>query len=410
MRDVEFYRTILGLLSPWSVSKVELSMKDTRVDIWVEHETGCLFPCPSCGEKLPLYDHAEERSWRHLDTCQLMTYLHARPPRVQCPKDGVLRVNLAWAEPHGRFTMLFERLAIDLLQEMSVEAATRILSITWDEAWGIKERAVKRGLRAKEETVCPRIGVDEKAFLKGHKYATLVTDLDGSTVEHVAEGRGKSSLDQFFTSLSRRQREGIEAVAMDMHAPYIEAVRSHLEDPDKKIVFDRFHVMGLVTRAVDLVRRREHRERTAEGDATLTGTKYVWLKNVENLTDAQSVAFDILRKADLKTGRAWAIKENLRSLWMHFRPGSAVRHWKRWYGWAIRSRLKPIIDAARSIHRHLYGVLNFYQHPITNAVSEGLNSKIQKLKQVACGFRNFENFRTTIYFHCGGLQLHPGTH
>ena len=114
---------------------------------------------------------------------------------------------------------------------------------------------------------------------------------------------------------------------------------------------------------------------------------------------------------DLKTARAWGLKENLRRLWEHLTLRGARQHWKRWFAWAIRSKLAPVIEVARMIERRLEGVItNFYEHPITNAVSEGLNSKIQKFKQVACGFRNFEHFRTAIFFHCGGLQLYPVTH
>src|SRR5439155_2808811 len=125
--------------------------KEQRVDVWTEHAADERWPCPECGGGLPLYDHSEERTWRHLDSCQFMTYLHARPPRVECPAHGVRQVRLPWAEPRSRFTALFERLAIDVLKETDVLGATRILRVSWDEAWHLMERAVKRGLLAKEK-------------------------------------------------------------------------------------------------------------------------------------------------------------------------------------------------------------------------------------------------------------------
>jgi len=134
MRDVELYRHVLGLESPWTVARVDLTVKEQRVDVWAEHKDGHRGACPECGTELPLYDHAEERAWRHLDTCQVLTSLHARPPRVQCPAHGVRQVRLPWAEPHARFTALFERLAIDVLKESAVRGATRILRISWDDA------------------------------------------------------------------------------------------------------------------------------------------------------------------------------------------------------------------------------------------------------------------------------------
>ena len=120
MRDVELYRYLLGLERPWTVTRVELSVKDQRVEVWAGHAAGLRWPCPTCEVALPLYDHSEERAWRHLDSCQFMTFLHAKPPRVQCPEHGVVQVRLPWAEPRSRFTALFERLAIDVLKETDV--------------------------------------------------------------------------------------------------------------------------------------------------------------------------------------------------------------------------------------------------------------------------------------------------
>ena len=149
MRDVELYRHLLGLETPWTVRSVELNVPGQRVDVWAGHAEDVRWPCPECGTPLGLYDHSEERVWRHLDSCQFMTYLHAQPPRVECPTHGVRQVRLPWAEVRARFTALFERLAIDVLQETDVRGATRILRISWDEAWHILERAVERGQRAK---------------------------------------------------------------------------------------------------------------------------------------------------------------------------------------------------------------------------------------------------------------------
>ena len=167
MRDVELYQQLLGLVAPWTVGRVELSVEGERVDIWAEHAPEVRWPCPECATLLSVYDHAEERAWRHLDSCQFKTYLHARVPRVKCPTHGARQVKLPWAEAHSRFTLLFERLAIDVLKEASVRGAIRILRISWDEAWHLMQRAVKRGLQAKGKCVPARLGVDEKALSKG---------------------------------------------------------------------------------------------------------------------------------------------------------------------------------------------------------------------------------------------------
>ena len=211
MRDVELYRHLLGLESPWTVRSVELNVAEERVDVWAHHPEGIRWPCPQCGAELGLYDHTEERVWRHPDSCQFLTYLHAQPPRVECPTHGIRQVRLPWAEARARFTSLFERLAIDVLKETDIRGATRILRISWDEAWHILERAVERGQRAKCPRVTPHLGVDEKAIAKGHQYLTLVCDLDRATVEFIAEDRKQASLAGYFTSLTADQLAGIAA-------------------------------------------------------------------------------------------------------------------------------------------------------------------------------------------------------
>ena len=410
MRDVELYRHLLGLEAPWTVQSVELNVKEQRVDVWAGHAKGVRWPCSECGAELGLYDHAEERVWRHLDSCQFLTYLHAQPPRVQCPQHGVRQVRLPWAEARARFTTLFERLAIDVLKETDIQGAAKILRLSWDEAWHILERAVRRGQRAKQPRVVPQVGIDEKAIAKGHQYLTLVADLDQGTVEYIADERKQASLDRYFAGLSEEQRTGIEAIAMDMWDPYVVAVQAHVPEAESKIVFDRYHIMTHMGNAVDGVRKREHRTLQAAGDETLTGSKYLWLYAEENLPTKHRERFEGLIARPLKTARAWAIKESLRDLWSYTHRGWALRHWKGWYFWATHSRLTPVVKTARLIQRHLPNVLTYFAHPITNAVSEGLNSKIQTIKKMAYGFRNREHFKTAIYFHCGGLDLYPATH
>ena len=178
-------------------------------------------------------------------------------------------------------------------------------------------------------------------------------------------------------------------------------------DANTKIVFDKFHLMGHMTKAVDTVRKREHRALMAGGDNLLAGTKYMWLHSAENLPERHDERFSALRSLELKTGRAWAIKEDLRYLWDYKMRAWAEKHWKRWYFWATHSRLEPVVDVAHMIKRHYDGVMAFFAHRITSAAAEGLNSRIQAIRVQARGYRNRENFKTAIYFHLGGLDLYP---
>jgi transposase len=410
MRDTELYRHLLGLDAPWEVSRVQLSAEGGRIDVWVDHPKRTRFPCPECQVEVSVYDHAEEREWRHLDSCQFLTYLHARPPRISCATHGVLQVRLPWAEPMARFTILFERLAVDVLKECDVSGAGRLLRTSWDETWHLMERAVARGLRVKEPGAPVHLGVDEKSAGRGQDYITIVSDLDKGTVTHLADDRRQASLDSYFATLAPEHLAGIEAVAMDMWEPFALSVRAHLADADDKIVFDRFHLMGYLGKAVDTVRKQENRALMAEGDKSLAGSKYLWLYSQENLPTKHHGRFASLRDTDLKTARAWAIKETMRHFWEYKRRGWAERHWKSWYFWATHSRLRPVIDAARTLKRHEAGLFSYFAHPITNAGAEGLNSRIQAIRVSARGYRNREHFKTAIYFHLGGLALYPQTH
>src|SRR5680860_443441 len=258
-------------------------------------------------------------------------------------------------------------------------------------------------------TAPTHVGVDEKAAGRGQDYITIVSDLDAGTVEFIADERRQASLDGYYARLTTEQWAGIEAVAMDMWEPFAASTRAHLTDADSKIVFDRYHLMGYLTGAVDTVRKQENRALSATGDKSLAGSKYLWLYSYENLPAKHTDRFTFLRSGDLKTARAWAIKESLRHFWSYKRRGWAAKHFKHWYFWATHSRLKPIIDAAKTLKRHEAGLLSYFAHPITNAGAEGLNSRIQAIRVSARGYRNREHFKTAIYFHLGGLQLYPAT-
>jgi transposase len=408
MKDTQLYQQILGLSEPWFVERVELNMAEQKVDIHVEHRPDAVFVCPVCNQERPLYDHADKRVWRHLDSCQFKTYLHARVPRTCCLEHGISKVKLPWAESRSRFTLLMERMIIDvILQCSTISGVCGIMRVSWDEAFGVMQRSVLRGQERKQATVIKHIGADEKAFAKGHSYMTIVCDLERSTVEHVADDRKAESLAGYFASLTDVQRDGIEAVAMDMWEPYVQATLAALPQAPGKIVFDRFHIMKQMNEAVNKVRLIEHRQLIGVGSQTLKGTKHWWLYAEENVPERVAEDFAGLKGRNLKTARAWALKEMLRSLWHYGTATWAAKFFDRWYSWAIRSRLTPVKKVASMLKSRIGNVVSYCTHKITNGVAEGLNSKIMTIKRKCCGFRNPDNFKNAIYFHCGGLDLYP---
>ncbi len=403
MRDRDLYAKILGLSDPWIVAAVDLDVKAQTVVVHLALQEGATLACPECGKPSPGYD-AQPRRWRHLDTCQFQTILAADVPRCSCPEHGVKQVRVPWAEPGSRFTALFECLAIDWMQEAGRSATARQLGLSWSEADGIMQRAVARGLARRQPVTTPVLGVDEKSF-QGREFVTVVCDLDDGHVLHIADGRGSHALAECYAAMTEEQRQAVEAVAMDMHQPYVLATQSAL--PEATVVFDKFHIAKLASEAVDQVRRQESKELAAEGDDRLKGTRYWWLRNPLNETPEQKGAAKDIRKSKLKTARAWAIKETLMDFFGYFQEADARRFFADWHGWASRCRLKPIQRLARTLKSRLETLLNWCRWPITNAITEGLNSKIQWIKYTARGFRSRDGFRRAIYFHCGKLELYP---
>ena len=223
------------------------------------------------------------------------------------------------------------------------------------------------------------------------------------------EDRKRKSLDGFWPTLTAKQLASIEGVAMDMWDPCIKSTKKHLPEADKKIVFDKLHVAQHLGEAVDKVRRGENKELREGGDDRPVGTKYDWLKGRDKFDHKDWRAFCRLRCGNLKTSLAWAMGKQAMKPWDYTYRGAAENHFRWWYRWATHSRLKPMIEKAKMLKTHLKNILSYLTHPITNALSESLNSKIQWVKYTARGFRNRDNFKTAIYFHCGGLNMLPAT-
>ena len=408
MQDLQLYQQLLGLSEPWYVTGVRLDVKTQEVEVTVAVRDQ-LWGCPQCASRMHVHQW-EKRTWRHLDSCQFKTLIRADVPVVRCPEHGSQTVAVPWAEKYGRFTKLFERLAIDVLRECSVSAACALLRMSWDEADGIKQRAVARGQRRKQAQPIPRLGVDEKSAGRGQNYVTVVANLapgQAATVEYVGDGRKQEALDGYWQQVSAAQRATVEAVAMDLWEPYFNSTVAYVPAAAGKIVHDPYHLGQMLGAAVDRVRRAEHRTLIEAGDERLAGTKYVWLYGWENLPETHRERFDQLRGQKLKTGRAWAIKEMFRDFWASPTAEEGQAFFRRWYGWAIRSRLAPVKQVARSFKAHLANILTYFTHRITNAALEGLNNRIAGLVKKAFGYRNRARFKTDILFHLGGLDLYP---
>lgn len=406
MRDHDLYAQLLGIQEPWYVRDVEPRLDVGVIEIFLALDERAEVTCPVCGATAKRYD-TRKRTWRHLDTMQLKTLVTADVPRIECPEHGIKQLRVPWSAPGSRFTLMFETLVIDWLKEASVSAVARMLRMSWDEVDGVMGRAVARGLERREQQPMRNIGIDETSYQKRHEYVTVVYDCDHKYVIDVLDGRRQAALEDFYFGTPLEHLESIESVSMDMWAPYIEATLLHVPGAERKIAFDRFHVAKHIGDAVNKVRTEEHAELLAEGDKTLTGTRYLWLQNRENMKPGNRRRFDELRDSALRVARAWAMKETARGLWSYETRGWARRAWEKVIGWMARSRLPAMVKVSQTLRTHLWGIVNAVALNATNAHLEAVNAKIQALKKRACGYRNRSRFRNAILFHCGGLDLYP---
>jgi transposase len=411
MQDTKLYEAVLGDMRPWRVERVRLNREAQAIEV----ELTCPpqdWACPSCRARMHIHGY-ERRQWRHLDTCQYKTILSADVPRVSCEQHGTQTVQVPWAEKHGRFTALFERLAIDLMTECSTAAACKILRVHWGEADRIKQRAVDRGLqrRGAQTRMLKRLCIDEKAVGWGHQYVTIVSSADGEKARVLAieDDREERSLNRFWRSLTKDQRAGVETVAMDMWEAYRNSTLRFVPGAAQKIVYDNFHVAQHMNKAVDEVRRSENTFRQAAGDTVLKGTRQLWLYGLENVPRKWASRFKALRASVTKTARAWKAKELLRSLWKCEEEDDAVAYFKQWCRDAMATRLEPVQKVVRMLKRHWDNIVTYFRYHLSNAPSEGLNSRIQHLIQQACGYRNRDRFKRDVLFHLGGLDLYPAS-
>jgi len=409
MQDTELYRQILGLPEPWHVDRVQLDVEEQSVHLFVEYDAkNAQWSCPDCGKACPVYDHREPRQWRHLDSCQFLTYLVASVPRVHCPQHGVQTVTVFWSEPNSRFTHLFERFALDVLRATKVQVqAARLLRLSAGQVHDLMQRAVARGVsRRDRKEIIAHLSLDEKSFQKGHQYITVLSDPGRKRVLEVTQDRTLSAAQSLLeTSLTPGQREAVRSVSMDMWPAFLASRQAVL--PQADTVHDRFHVAAYLNEAVDKTRRSENKRLSQQQDTTLSRSKYLWLKSPDAMTDKQKMAFAALAGLELETAKVWAFKENFRQFFTCHTEYGARSFFARWHEAALVLGNPHLTKVAEMLHRHRDGLLAYVRHRVTNGIAEGLNGQIQLIKANARGFRQFANFRVAILFFLGKLDVYP---
>ena len=396
----------LGLQPPWEVVEVAFDPDAGRIDFEVAFATGARFACPHCGaEGQPVHDTLQ-RAWRHLNFFQFQAHIHAKLPRVRCGACAkTTQVPAPWARPGSGFSLLIEALVVTLAKSMTVREVARLLGVSDMRVWRTLDHYVEAARACEDFSGVTTVGLDETAARRGHDYISLFHDLEAARLLFATAGRSAEVVARCADDLEAHGgcAENVQAVCIDMSASYRAGIDTHL--PWATVTFDEFHVIQLLNKAVDAVRRAE-----VKSTPLLKRTRYTWLKDTQAWTTRQTLHYHDLRRLNLKTVRAFRIKEALRAI---FRTApdraSAEPLLQRWTSWARRCRLEPIKQVAKTLKAHWEGILNAFNSRLTNARVEAANALIQAAKAKARGYATTRHLITIAYLVAGKLAHLPAS-
>lgn len=412
----EFYRRLLGLEAPWQVTAVEIKKlgetQPSYVEVTLNHPRKQKFKCRECGNDCPVADHGKERSWRHLDSMQFMTYLVAAPPRIKCPKCGVKTIELPWAEADSRVTRYFESFALMVIYHCgNIKGAADLLRCDYDTVERIIRRAVKRGLERRGEIQATRLGFDETQWCSGmssDSFITVLTDLSKKVVLAVVPGKSAEAANKALDCMTDANLAKVDGASTDFAPAYTKTVEDRL--PQATHTIDKFHVSQLAHKALDAVRRQELATlKTEEGQPSLKKMRLTLLKSYAKLDSKGQARLRVILTVAKKTAKAHEAKETLTEIMATkgITKEEGEKLLSAWCEVTKRSQLGPLKTLSKTIAKHLDKIGNYFKMPITNAATEGINGKIKKLIADANGIGSIETLATRIFFFHGGLDKEP---
>lgn len=398
MEDKELIQLALGLSSPWYVKDINLDISKKRMDIHLDYVKGTKLPCTVCNNLCELHD-TKEKVWRHLDFFHYETYLHARVPRTRCSEDGVKLADVPWTRQNTGFTLFFEALIVTMSKEMTASSIAELVNIHEDSVWRILSHYVEEARAKMDFSEIDTIGVDEISVKKGHSYVTLFYDLNKSRVIHIENGKKRSVFNNFREVLSKKTNpDNIKYISMDMYPAFKGGAREYF--PNAKIVYDKFHIVKMMNDAIDKVRRKEY-----QTNKDLGKTRFMWLKNPENLSNREITKIQSIKDLDTKTAKAYRFKLALQRLWEIKNVDVARQYLDKWHYWGTHSNIKEVITLAKMVKRNSHGILESIKQSISNGVVEGLNNKIKTAFKRSYGLKTEKYRNTMIFLMAGKLSL-----
>lgn len=402
MNQSDLFKAALGLHDPWEVVGIDFDEEAGRLDLEIDFVRGSRFACPECDQGgCPVHD-TENKQWRHLDFFQHEAYLHARVPRVDCPHHGVRLIDVPWARPGSGFTLLFEALLLSFAAAMPVDTVAKLVREHDTRIWRVIEHYVHLLRENEDYSQVTRIGADETSARRGHDYVSIFMDLDQAKVLFATEGKDASTVERFAADFENHDGNvaQVTEATIDMSPAFISGIEDAL--PCAEITFDRFHVMKQLSEAVDEVRKTEQKHNPA-----LKATRYIWLKNRDNLTAKQTEELAWLTRPSMRlaTARAHRWREDFQGFYSQPDIESGEAYLRRWCYGAKRSRLQPVKDFVALVEAHWEGIVSWHQTRISTGLLEGTNSLIQAAKARARGYRSKTKMIAIVYLIAGKLPL-----
>ena len=405
MTQEEIFATALGIQSPWFVESIDLDLNKGELNIKVDFARGSLFKYidEKTGEisEHTAYD-TSEKTWRHMNFFQYRCYLQVRIPRVKLENGKVKQVKVPWDGISHGFTLLFEALTMQLVKVMPVHQVCETIGTYDSKVWDIVKSYTEACRELSDYSKVQQVGMDETAARRGHDYVTLFVDMEEKKTLFVTKGKSNETIKEFVEDLQDHggNADNIERVSCDMSTAFIKGVAENL--PLADITFDKFHIIKVINKAIDEVRKEE-----VKTNPLLMGSKFVFLKNRVNYTEKQKAKYkDIsMSKLNIQTFKAMQIRESFQQLYLCENKIDFEPLLKKWYFWATHCRIPKIIKAAKTIKRHWDGVVNWAESRITNGILEGFNSIFQAAKAKARGYKKTDTIKAIIYVLTGKLNF-----
>ncbi len=377
-----------------------------RVEIELRPRLNCLPECGVCGQKVHQVHDWSVRQVRDLPVFGAQTHLTVHSRRVLCPQCGRQPEAVDWLDRYSRLTHRLAEGVVRLCDVLPIKHVAEHFGLGWDAVKRVHKRYLKGLLEPLDLSGVTVIGMDEFAIQTGHRYATVVIDMETGRVLWVGRGRTREDIRRFFDLIGRKRCHELRAVAMDMHAAYAEEVRVHC--PHAEIVYDLFHVVAKYGREViDRVRVDEANRLRDDKKARkiVKGARWLLLRNRSNLSRYEDrIRLQELLAANKRLYTTYILRDDLKHLWEYRYRGAAHSFWKQWYRRAIYSKIDPLKKFARNLAKKIDGVLAHAQWHIGTSIIEGINNKIKVIKRMAYGFRDDE------YFFLRIRHAFPGKH